>query len=47
MRIGIAVQHQYACGVAGRKMYSSENDKNQVYVNIITNLYVVVQARIR
>ena len=46
MRTGIADQHQYACIVAGRKLHSSENDKNQVYIKIIDNFYVIVQARI-
>ena len=46
MRIRIAVQRQDACSAVGQRMHSSENDKNQVYVNIIDNFYVIVQARI-
>ena len=47
MRIGIAVRHQYACSVAGRRLHSSDYDKNQIYVEIIDNFYVIVQAGIR
>ena len=46
MRIGVAVKHQYTCSVAGRRLNSSDNDKNQFYVNIIDNFYVMVQASI-
>ena len=47
MKIGIVVQHQDTCSVAGWKMHSSNNDENKVYVNIIDKFYVIVQARIR
>ena len=47
MRIGIAVQHQDVCSVAGRRLNSSDNDKKQVYVKIIDNFYVIVHARRR
>ena len=47
MRIWIAVQHQDAYSVAGRRLHSNDYDKNQVYVNIFDNLYVVVKYRIR
>ena len=46
MRIRIAVQRQDACSAAGRRLHSSDNDKNQVYVNIIGNFYVIVKVRI-
>ena len=47
MKIWIAVQHQAACSVSGLILHSSDNDKNQVYVKIIDNFYVIVQSRIR
>ena len=46
MKIRISVQHQYACSSAGWRLRSSDNDKDQVYVNIIDNLYFIVQARV-
>ena len=47
MQIGINVQHQDACSVACRRLNYSENDKNQVYVDIIYNYYVIVKVSIR
>ena len=47
MRTGIAFQHQDACSVAGRRLHSSDNDNNQVYVKIIDNFYVIVHAKVR
>ena len=44
MRIRIAVQHQDACSLAGRRLHSSDNDNNKVYVKIIDNFYVIVHA---
>ena len=36
--IGITVKHQDVCSIAGRRLHSSDNDKNQFYVKIIDNL---------
>ena len=47
IRIGVAVQHQDVCSVAGRRLHSSDNDNNQVYVNMVDNFYVIVHTRIR
>ena len=47
MRIGIAVQHQDDCMVAVRRLHSSDNDNNQVYVNMVDDFYVIVHTRIR
>ena len=47
MRIDIVVQHQDYCSVTSRRLYSSDNDKNKVYVKIFDNFYVIIQARIR
>ena len=44
MRIGITVQQQDSCGIAGRRPHSSDNDNNKVYVKIIDNFYVIVHA---
>ena len=47
MRIRLSVQHQHAYSVAGRRLHSSEDGKNLVYVNIIDNFYGILQSRIR
>ena len=47
MRIRIVAQHQDASSAAGQRLISSENDNNKVYVKIIDNLYVIVNARKR
>ena len=47
MRIGIAVQHQDACSVAGWRMHSRENYGNQVYVNKVDKFNVIILTRIR
>ena len=47
MRIGIANQHHGACSVAVQRLNSSDNNKNQVYVKIIDNFYVILQDRRR
>ena len=46
IRIGIAVQYQYACIVKGQGLNSRDNDNNQVYFKIIDNLYIIVQDNI-
>ena len=47
MRTGIAVQHRYACIVAGQILRYIDDDNNKFYVKIIDDFYVIVQARIR
>ena len=47
MRIGITVQHQDARIVAGWILRSTDDSDNKLYVNIIDDIYVIVQARIR
>ena len=39
--------HQDACIVAGWILHSNNNDNNTLYINIIDNFYVIVNARIR
>ena len=40
-RIKISVQHQDDCIVVGQRLCYSDNDKNEVYVKIIDDFYVI------
>ena len=47
MQIWIAFQHKDACIVVVQRLNSNDYVKNQVYVNIIDNFYVIEHARRR
>ena len=42
----IAVWHQYAYGITGNTIYSSDDYNNKVYVDIINKFHVVLHTRI-
>ena len=47
MRILVSIQHQCSCINAGCRLHYSEPDKNQVYVIMADNFYVILHTRIR
>ena len=47
LEIGISVQHQYSCIIAGHILRSIDYNNNKFYVYIIDDLYVMIQARVR
>ena len=47
MWIRIAVKHQDACIEVGCILRSIDNNKNDIYVEIIDDLYVIAHARRR
>ena len=47
IRISISVQSQDACSFAGQILNYGDSDNNKVFINVIDNFSVIVQARRR